>query len=497
MTPHRATAPFMLALLALGLLAGCAYPERNKPAEKISDRQGYQFHLLEPSGMEDTLVIVTASGGGTRATALALAVLEGLDQVQVPNGHSMAQEVDVISSVSGGSVAAGYFALAGRDGFKTLEDDFIRKDGMTPLLFGVLNPVGLVRYFAVPGQERIDLLIDYLNRQLFKDATFQTLIDRKHRPFLLLNASDMVEGVPFPFTQRKLDLLCSDLSQVPLAEAVAASAAFPVALSPVTLKNYSPCAAQKQPWPPNWVTVNLDPEGTPSEQSIWYQNPARATLGRVENAYALGDDPARQDDKLYIHLLDGGIADNLGILEPYRMLTTQDALPSFLTRINRGDIKKLVFVAINARSFAPNELDQSRKTPGMLDMLLASINAPIDRATSGTAAQLRELLDNAYRQIVLNDPGKEQLFHDLAANTALISIDFDAIVDAGCRRKFHSIPTSWALEKKQIDALMKVGPALLGGDPAFGKLLTVVNGTLSQPLPTVPEACAAIDLAQP
>ncbi len=488
---------FLAPALVLALLAGCAYPERNQPAERISDRQGYQYHLLDPGGLEDTLVIVTASGGGTRASALALAVLKGFDQLQLKGGGTLAEEVDLISSVSGGSVTAGYFALTGRDGFDTLERDFIRRDGMKPLFWGVLNPVGAVRYFAVPGQERIDLLIDYLDRQLFHQATFQALIDRDKRPFLLLNAADMVEGVPFPFTQRKLGLLCSDLATIPLAEAVAASAAFPVALSPVTLKNHSPCAAQQnQPWPPVWVTNNLDPPGTPPQDSIWYRNPARATLGRVENAYALGDVPDRDGDKLYVHLLDGGIADNLGIFEPYRMLTTQDALPSFLTRINRGDIKKLVFVAINARSFAPSELDQDRATPGMIDMLLASINAPIDRATAGTAAQLRELLDNAFRQIALGDAEKERLFRELAANTALISIDFDAIVDADCRRKFHSIPTSWSLTEAQIDAVMKIGPALLGSDPAFDRLRDIVQGSLAAPLPTVPEACAAVDLAQ-
>lgn len=504
LVPPRALTNRVFALLApgitlgfaLALLAGCAYPERNRPAARISDRQGYQYHLLEPTGLEDTLVIVTASGGGTRASALALAVLKGLDRVELAGGRTLAQEVDLVSSVSGGSVTAGYFAFAGRDGFDALERDFIRRDGMKPLLWGVLNPVGLVRYFAVPGPERIDLLIDYLNQQLFHDATFQALIDRDTRPYLVLNAADMVEGVPFPFTQRKLDLLCSDLAQIPLAEAVAASAAFPVALSPVTLKNYSPCAAQKQPWPPSWVTNNLDPDGTPQRDGIWYANPARATLGRVENAYALGDVPGRDDDKLYVHLLDGGIADNLGIFEPYRMLTTQDALPSFLTRINRGDIKKLVFVAVNARSFATSELDQERATPGMIDMLMASINAPIDRATAGTAAQLRELLDNAFRQIILADPGKEQLFRDLAANTALISIDFDAIVDSECRRKFHAIPTSWALSKQQVDAVMAVGPALLGSDPAFADLQRIVGGTLDAPLPSVAEACRLADLAQ-
>ena len=105
---------------------------------------------------------------------------------------------------------------------------------MAPLYWG-LNPVSLAQ-LSTAGRERIDLLIDYLNKQLFRDLTYAALHDGKPHPLLILNAADMVEGVPFPFTQRKFDLLCSDLTQFPLATAVASSAAFPIALSPVTLE---------------------------------------------------------------------------------------------------------------------------------------------------------------------------------------------------------------------------------------------------------------------
>ncbi|HJY82134.1 MAG TPA: patatin-like phospholipase family protein [Candidatus Binatia bacterium] len=487
--PQRAAhAPRALLVCVLSFVTGCAYPVRNRPATIISDTHGYQFAKREPSAAKDTLVIVTLSGGGTRAAALGLSVLRGLDKIALPDGETLATEVDVISSVSGGSVTAAFFALAGRDGFKRLEADFIRKNGMAPLLFGFFNPVGLVR-FAMPGQERIDLLIDYLNKQLFDGKTYQALIEQKHRPFLILNAADMVEGVPFPFTQRKMDLLCSDLSQMPLATAVAASAAFPVALSPVTLKNYSPCAAHKDPWPPLWVSVNIDEPGTPPKDSLWYDNPPRATLGRTEYAYALGNDPGRTQRKLYIHLLDGGIADNLGIFEPNRMLTTRDTLPTFLGQIDTGKIKKLIFVMVNARSFAPSDLDENQATPGILDMLLASISSPIDRATTGTANQLRQLLFDEFRQLALADPKKEAVYHALAGNTALISVDFDAIVDEDCRRKYHSIPTSWSLKAKQVDAVLVMGQALLASDPEFADLLKLTGGTITAPLPSVGEAC--------
>ena len=40
--------------------------------------------------------------------------------------------------------------------------------------------------------------------------------------------------------------------------------------------------------------------------------------------------------KKYIHLLDGGIADNLGVSEPYRLLTSDDVPPLFKQDIPRA-----------------------------------------------------------------------------------------------------------------------------------------------------------------
>lgn len=477
-----------IGALLIATLAACAYPTRNREAAVIGESQGYRWDRLAPSGLEDTLVIVTASGGGTRATALTLSVLKALDAVVLPNARTLAQEVDVVSSVSGGSVAAAYFALAGPAGFKTLEDEFLRKDGIGALIATGLNPVSLAA-LSTPAKERIDVLIDYLNRQLFKGRRYQDLIDAGRRPYLVLNAADMVEGVPFSFTQRKFDLLCSDLSALPLATAVAASAAFPVALSPVTLTNYQPCQAAGRRWPPGWVTTNLDDPAAPfAVPSVWYDNQPRATLGRVEHAYAVGRTGPVAQQKQYIHLLDGGIADNLGIFEPYRMLTTYDTVPFFLDEFGRGRITRLIFVTINARSASASALDQTQATPGLLDMLLASIGTPIDRATAGTADRLRQLLRDHFRQMTLGDPVQGERFRLLAANTALIAVDFDAIPEPVCRRKFHAIPTSWTLKPREVDAVLRIGGALLANDPAFADLLRI-TGAQPPALPTLQQVC--------
>src|SRR5260221_6665788 len=79
---------------------------------------------------------------------------------------------------------------------------------------------------------------EFYDRYLFDGKTFGDLLKRNRRPFLSLNATDMSLGATFQFTQEQFDYLCSDISTFPVARAVAASAAFPILLSPVTVNNY-------------------------------------------------------------------------------------------------------------------------------------------------------------------------------------------------------------------------------------------------------------------
>lgn len=471
---------FGLLVSIVVCLASCAYPIRNEPIGAAAERE-YKWTNLPPG--DDTLVIVTASGGGTRAAVLAMSTLQAMNRIRLAPDRGLADRVDLISSVSGGSVTAAYFALHGPEGLDVLERDFLVRDGMAPLIANLLNPFSLA-ILSTPSKERIDLLIDYLDRQLFRSATFADLVKRNRRPYLILNAADMVEGTPFPFTQYTMDLICSDLRQMKISTAVAASAAFPVALSPVTLKNYRPCTTRPKP---GWVEQAMS--------TTWYLDPVRVAWGRTASAYADGT------KKKYIHLLDGGIADNLGVAEPYYLLTGDDVTPNFKSMIARGSIKKIVFVMVNARSFKPSRLDDLPNTPGMLDMALASISSSIDRATFSTAERLRTLLQGQFRAMAeewqqLQAPAVAARFRAVADNTFFLTVDFDAITNEDCRRKFHSIATSWSLSAEEIKALKAVGGALLmdneRNDHAVSKMLKSIGGRIEGDVPTIDKACEIV-----
>jgi hypothetical protein len=64
-----------------------------------------------PVPQRDVLVGVAMSGGGSRAALFGAASLEALGTVQTRNGQSVLEQVSYLSSVSGGSIAASYYAL--------------------------------------------------------------------------------------------------------------------------------------------------------------------------------------------------------------------------------------------------------------------------------------------------------------------------------------------------------------------------------------------------
>ena len=127
--------PARLALALALVAAGCTARERTTELASIDQRQGYRYGTVEQElrrkKLNDTFVAMTFSGGGTRAAALAYGALKALEGTTIPLTSaetSLADEIDIISSVSGGSVMAAMFGLKGRGGLAAFERDFLKRD---------------------------------------------------------------------------------------------------------------------------------------------------------------------------------------------------------------------------------------------------------------------------------------------------------------------------------------------------------------------------------
>jgi NTE family protein len=482
MSPRHWRAGGIAILLGL---AACASPVRTTELGRIDQFHGYRYVTLAqkaPKATDKTAIMLSFSGGGTRAAALADGVLRALAETQVRGKTGpvpLASDIDVVSSVSGGSVTAAYFALGGIDGLDDLEKNFLRSDIMGTLI---------TRTLLDPAQlfwPRIDILESYLDDYVFNHKTYQELIDREapgrnRRPFVVLNAADMDTGSVFSFTQDQFDLICADLASLKLADAVSASAAFPVALSALTIRNRAPCEAQRQApldARSGWEIHNGRPEpvrivndrGGAAVDGVFYpaaQNLARFRRGTVALTYLNSD---RKKD--FIQLLDGGIADNLGLTMPYTYLTSPSQSPSFLNLAQHGDIDKLLFIVVNARSQASDDYGIRAQPPGVADTLSAVIGTPIDATSFQLLGRLDDLVDNGFKQ------------------KSVVLIDFDFIEDRACRAYFHEMATSWTLPTQQVDDLIALGKAMVLQSPKYQEIVASLGGKAPPPEPTVKQIC--------
>ncbi len=105
---------FLVILTFLALLTGCShyhYPV-NAALKEYKPDYGYKpKNVTRSLGESDLFLLVTFSGGGTRAASFSYGVLEALRDTKVSFGgreFRLLDEIDVISGVSGGSFTAAW-----------------------------------------------------------------------------------------------------------------------------------------------------------------------------------------------------------------------------------------------------------------------------------------------------------------------------------------------------------------------------------------------------
>jgi len=237
----RISKSLLVVLLLSIYIAACAQYPLNQQSNSFDKQAGYRFEHLKtgPLNTDKLFICLAFSGGGTRAAALAYGVMEELRKTRIRvdgKGKSLLDEVDVISSVSGGSFTAAYYALFRERLFADFRTKFLERNIQGALAAMLLNPVNLIRV-ASPWFGRIDLAAEFYNREIFEAATFSRL-EENGRPLVILNATNLGPGRRFNFTQEYFDAMGSRLDQFPISRAVAASSAFPFLLTPLSLRAY-------------------------------------------------------------------------------------------------------------------------------------------------------------------------------------------------------------------------------------------------------------------
>jgi predicted acylesterase/phospholipase RssA len=450
------------------LLAGCAHYRVNDQKDTYEPDYGYRYLPKSQTTDQDKIYVVLAfSGGGTRAAALSYGVMAKLNATPIQNGSKMLlDEVDVISSVSGGSFTAAYYGLFGDQLFADFKDKFLYRDIQGELTQKVVNPANWFRLMS-PDFNRIDLAIELYDETVFERKTYQELIDNGRHPFIALNATNLTTGSQFTFTQPAFDILGSDLSTLPVARAVASSSAFPILLSPVSYKNYPPSSG---------FELSLDIRHGLADQ---YNGPNPRRYIWAYNQSIYHNDKAKHP---YLHLMDGGLSDNIGV----RYIADNFNRSSGFLFVRKTAIQELILIVVNAKTQPPEHLDEDESPPDLFDVAYKTATISMDNYSFDSIQMVSDILKVSERdaQAILDcqavidaecTSGYQIPRMGHAFKVTVVEINFLNVQDPVQRERLLSLPTSFRLEPGQVDELISVGGELLEQSQAYNNLLTRIQ----------------------
>ena len=431
------------------LLSGCASYGviDNAPLTESTAIDSYSIvnHSVK-QGSDDIVLTLAFSGGGTRAAALAYGVLEELrDTTVMIDGQPrrLIDEIDTISSVSGGSFTSAYYGLYGERIFEDFEDEFLKRDVEQELFRGLFNPL---LWFSSTG--RTEMAVNLYEEQVFHGATFADL-QRADGPLILINASDLGFGVRFSFVQEYFDLLCSDIASYPVARAVTASSAVPLMFHPIVIENYHDC---KSTGKPEWLTAAAKRLAA---------NPDLTEVVRGMETYY------NEDRRKYAHFVDGGITDNLGLRAIYEVIEVSGGARETYRQLGHKPPRHAVVISVNASTDPEPEMDMSNRQPSVGETIGAMSSVQLHRYNDATL----ELFQNSMERW-----SEELSTPDSPVTPYFVQLGFVDIEQPEARRFFNQIPTSFKLSEEQVDRLIEAGHDLLRNNPDYQRLLVDLGG---------------------
>ena len=447
-------------LLVFSFSAGCAHYPVNQPIKEVRPDAGYRAATMKtPENSDSLLLFLTFSGGGMRAAALSYGVLEELRKTEIVldgRKRRLLDEVDGISSVSGGSFTAGYYGLFGDRIFEDFESKFLKKNIQRGLILRALfNVVNWVRLLS-PTFARSDLAAEYYDRHIFEGGTFGDIAARKG-PFIIMNATDMTHGTRVGFTQEAFDLICSDLSLFPVGRAAAASSAIPMALTPITLRNYAGTCDFKTAEGFEKVSGGRDLQ----ERVFFLHNDIVPFLDR--------------EKKPYIHLVDGGVGDNLGLKAVLDRVIVRGSVWRTIKGTPMEKVRKVVFIVVNAETEPDPKWDRTERVPTFGVMLASYSSIAIDRYNEETIALLKGSAGSWANEIMTERCQGGAVSPSPGAcgdiQFYVVEVKFDALKDETERNHFKRLPTALKLPSEEVDKTRDAAHRLLVESGEFQRLL--------------------------
>ena len=414
---------------------------------------GYRLSDLtpQPGQHPDLMVLVAMSGGGKRSASFGYGALKGMRELSVPfadGPQPLLQVVDVIAGVSGGSFPAAYYGLYREQTFDRFETDFLYQDTES-YIWGIYLLPWNWTWISDPLVGTNDFMEHVYDRTMFHGATFADLAKRG-RPMVAIGATDLAYGSPILFTQNTFDLICSDLSRFPVARAVAASNGFPGLFSPITLTSRAAdCGGRK----PGWLSRVTEAQLSDPLSRIGMQ-------ARLSERYL---DP---DRTRYVHLVDGGVSDNLALRAGIAVMQNMILSPDEMRAGGLDHVRRILILSIDGQGTQDSTVAQRRAVGGIFSLFGLVSGAQIDRYNFETLTAGTDFVHGLAAAIAKVRCGEGKVVDGARCDDvrgALIHISLAGMVAGPDKDKLLAIPTGLTIPRPDVDLLVTAGASAVTG----------------------------------
>jgi predicted acylesterase/phospholipase RssA len=377
------------------------------------------FTVIKDRGNnKKTLVVLSLSGGGSRAAYFSASIMLALENVFKNDKLNILEEVDVISSVSGGSLPAAFYVTS-----KDLDDEsekmkftrtwdqqtvtnLMSKNYRQKWLGNWFWPTNIVKFWFT-AFDRSDMMAQTLADNLFDmkfygfDLKFKDI--NQTRPNLVLNSTNGTTGdfsSIFTFTQEHFETkVNSDIHEYEISRAVMATASFPGAFNYMTLKDF------------------------------------------------------RSDEDKYVHVFDGGNSDNLGLKSVEKIIDK-----------NKKKYNKVVVILVDSYTesigVSSSEYDGREFSDYLVDLNF------IDSSASLLSINRENTIDNLSDKLEEKGGPKEFVFYH---------IQFSDISNKELKNKLNLIKTDFRISEEATKAIdQAVGEMIVKNNSCLIKIKEVL-----------------------
>ena len=186
-------------------------------------------------------------------------------------------------------------------------------------------------------------------------------------------------------------------------------------------------------------------------------------------------------DHPYVHLLDGGLADNIGLRHIIDSIRDASRPGGIRQWMNQRKINKLVVIIVNAKTEPPENIDKKKHAPSVATVAMKTATVAMENYSFETIELIKDLADareqaqrsihNCQQLLAERCPGGAKLATLNEMSFYIIEVNFESIPDSKEREEFLSLPTSFKLEPGVVDRLIQKGGELLRQSPEFQRLI--------------------------